>query len=192
MTNAIRLFLCATVLSAISGCGGDGGGPRETLVLEPGVSAKVVPGNDLIVEGPYVVVETEGHVIRVSPKNGKSAAHAYVEHPGLEVVRTRGNAEADVEVDGRRVDVDAAGTSRVVMNGDAAWLVVTLRGDAVLDASGVTAENADVDLSGSASGDVYATETVDGRVTGDASLVVRGGASLLGLEREGNAQVTVE
>ena len=189
-TSILRTILGVTLLTSAGACGGEGA-PRATLVLEPGVSARVVPGDELVVEGQHVQVETEGHVIRVFPRSGKEA-HAYVQHPDLQVVRTRGNAEVEIEVGTRRIEIDAAGTSRVVAKGELSFVVVETSGDAQLDASSLIAKHANVDMAGNATADIHVTGTVTGEVSGSARLVVRGGASILGVDTVGSAQVDVE
>ena len=192
MKTFVRSFVALGIAALGTACGSDRDGNVSVVEIENGVWAEIVQGESLRVEGD-VVVEREGNVLRLVPEHGDAVALVRLPFPWAREIRTRGNAE--VVVRSMRLDtleLDAGGTSRIEVSGVTSQLVVRMRGNAEIQASDLIAAHADIDGSGNATGEIQVTVSVEGTLSGNAELVVSGGASTADLFTQGSADVTVE
>lgn len=189
MTNPAKLLALLALSVSAAACGDDDG-RVSVLVVENGVWADVVEG-DYRIEGD-VTVDREGELVRIRPEHGAGAV-ARVRLPWAREIRTRGNAEVTVKpFRSTCLELDAGGTSRIEVAGVASELAVRLRGDAEIDASALVVARATVDGSGNAVGELFVTVSVSGSLTGNAALVVGGGANTTSLFTDGAADLSFE
>lgn len=190
MTNAARLPGLLLALTLTAACSGELGAPVSVLVVENGVWAEVVEGGYRI-EGD-VAVERDGDLVRIRPEHGADGV-ALVRLPWTSEIRARGNAEVVVKpFRTTRLALDAAGTSRIEVAGVASEIDVRMHGDADIDASELLVARAHVDASGNAVAELFVTLSVSGSLSGNAELIVAGGADTNGLLVEGTADVVLE
>ncbi|HUR82011.1 MAG TPA: DUF2807 domain-containing protein [Thermoanaerobaculia bacterium] len=193
MKTLARTFLLLALTALASACGSESDRNVSTVVIENGVWAEVVQGDTLRVEGD-VMTGHDGDILTISPAHGSDAvARVRLPFPWAREIRTRGNAEVVLKpIRFDRLELDAAGTSRIEVSGVAAQLVVRMRGNAQIEASELVAATASIDGSGSSSADITVTVSVEGTLSGNAELVVGGGGSTAELFTQGSADVTVE
>lgn len=192
MKNLARTLALVAVATLTTACGSGLDGAVSTLEIENGVWAEVVQGDTLRVEGD-VIVERDGGLLRLRPEHGDAVALVRLPFPWAREIRTRGNAE--VVIRPMRLDMlelDAAGTSKIEVSGIASQLVVRMRGSAEIEASDLVVATASIDGSGSTIAEITVTVSVEGTLSGDAELVLGGGASTADLFTQGSADVTIE
>lgn len=166
--------LAVTLSASAAGCGGS---DRDVtgVAVEPGVSARITQSNEARIEG-NVETKVRGGVLHVMPsQNGDYLVPAVIFWPEVTEIYTRGHAEVVYEgIDASRVEIDARGTSRVVVTGTSEELAVLTGGDAEIDASGLRAVDVWLDGDGNSWTVAFADSSAAVTLQGDATAVILG------------------
>lgn len=109
-----------------------------------------------------------GNIISESKLNNTSAME-------MEVA---GSGDIKVDINAPEVKAELRGSGNIVLNGETRTFGGTVRGSGDIKASGLKAENVDVDIAGSGNADVYASVKLNVEVRGSGDVRYQGGANV--------------
>ena len=168
----LLLFASVALLSA---CDSD----RKVtgVAIEPGVSAVITRSGEARVDGD-VETNISGSVLHVYPAtkgNVDAQIPAFVYWPQVTEIYTRGHSELLFEdIDTRRLEIDARGTSRVIVTGVTEELDILTGGDAEIDASELDAEDVWLEATGNTFTVAFADSSAYVTLGGNAQAVILG------------------
>ncbi len=95
--------------------------------------------------------------------------------PTLAELEVLGAVDGEIfAVDSDDIEIDVRGAADVEIEGECGTLTVDVRGAGDIDADDLKCKNVEVDVKGAGSASVYASESIDARVSGVASISVYG------------------
>lgn len=191
---AKRLILFALIGLTMVGCrigGVRGNGNRETEVrdvedfnqidLAGAFDVEIMVGDDYYVEIStdenllkYITTKVRGDKLIIDEKkdlNPRRDIEIKIGVPSLEMIESSGANSIWAEgFDEDKLDIGLSGAGSVDLRGDVRKLRIDVSGAGSIEASKLYAEYVKVYISGAGSADVYASESIDAKVSGVGSI----------------------
>lgn len=129
-----------------------------------------------------VVTELDGNTLVIDMDDDRrhswwddAEVEVTVTMPTLEELEVLGAVDGEiVGVNSEEIEIDVRGAADVDIEGTCGTLTLDVRGAGDIDADDLKCANVDVDVKGAGSASVYASESIDARVSGVASISVYG------------------
>ncbi len=135
-----------------------------------GAPSLVIAADDNLL--PLIGTELRGHTLRIYPKEPYNDTHGHgirvrLTVPALRGVTVGGACSGTIDgVSGDEFDIEIAGAGQLTASGAAKLVRVRVSGSGEIDIQKVTAESAEVDVSGAGHVRLTATASLDAKVSG--------------------------
>jgi hypothetical protein len=167
-------------------------GAYEVEIVAQKEQSLEIEGDDNLL--PLIKTDVENGVLHLYNEKGfntKEKLHVRIALQSLDGINTSG--ASDIVATGVKTDefkVEASGASKVQISGEAQTLDVGMSGASELKAEDLHARNVQINLSGAANADVYATDALRASVSGAGNVNYYGDPKNVSEDRSGAGEIS--